>query len=122
MKKLFFVASVLATGTVCASAADLPVKAPPIVPAVFNWTGGYGGIAGGYGWGHSDQTDPGIAPPPVADNGGGEEGLLTATFLSTADCLAVPWDIICRKIGGFSDWRATFRGPISRANPTSVAP
>ena len=36
-----------------------------------NWTGGYGGITGGYGWGHSDQTDPG---PPIPHNGGGGEG------------------------------------------------
>ena len=36
---------------------------PPLVPAVYDWTGGYVGIEGGFGWGHSDQTDPGIAPP-----------------------------------------------------------
>ena len=27
---------------------------------LFNWTGTYVGIAGGYGWGNSNQTDPGI--------------------------------------------------------------
>jgi outer membrane immunogenic protein len=44
-----------------ASAADMPVKAPaPIVAPLYNWTGPYIGIAGGYGWGHSNQTDPGI--------------------------------------------------------------
>jgi len=42
-----------------ASAADMPVKAPIVAPA-YNWTGPYIGIAGGYGWGHSNQTDPGI--------------------------------------------------------------
>jgi outer membrane immunogenic protein len=41
-----------------ASAADMPVKAPIIAPA-YNWTGPYIGIAGGYGWGHSNQSDPG---------------------------------------------------------------
>jgi outer membrane immunogenic protein len=43
-----------------ASAADLAVKARPAVPAVappFSWTGPYAGIAGGYGWGHSDHSD-----------------------------------------------------------------
>ena len=49
-----------------ASAADLAprtyTKAPP-VSAIYDWTGGYVGIEGGFGWGHSDQTDPGIAPP-----------------------------------------------------------
>jgi outer membrane immunogenic protein len=71
MKKLFFVASVLATGTVCASAADLPVKAPPIAPAALNWAGTYGGVSGGYGWVHSDQTDAGLInlPVPINDDG-----------------------------------------------------
>jgi outer membrane immunogenic protein len=45
-----------------ASAADMPVKAPvykaPVVAPLYNWTGPYVGIAGGYGWGHSNQTDP----------------------------------------------------------------
>jgi outer membrane immunogenic protein len=27
---------------------------------VYNWIGPSVGIAGGYGWGHSDQTDPGV--------------------------------------------------------------
>jgi opacity protein-like surface antigen len=47
-----------------ASAADLPVKAPvykaPVAAPLYNWTGPYAGIAGGIGWGHSKQTDPGI--------------------------------------------------------------
>jgi outer membrane immunogenic protein len=47
--------------TSVASAADMPVKAPaPIVAPLYNWTGPYVGIAGGYGWGHSNQTDPAI--------------------------------------------------------------
>src|ERR1019366_10453762 len=47
--------------TSVASAADMPVKAPaPIVAPLYNWTGPYIGIAGGYGWGNSNQTDPGI--------------------------------------------------------------
>jgi opacity protein-like surface antigen len=57
-----------------ASAADLPVKAPvykaPAVAPLYNWTGPYIGIAGGYGWGHSNQTDPGIPTDigtPLAD-------------------------------------------------------
>jgi outer membrane immunogenic protein len=43
-----------------ASAADIAVKGPPVAPAIappFNWTGPYAGIAGGYGWGHSDHSD-----------------------------------------------------------------
>src|SRR5664280_2838938 len=54
--------------TSVASAADMPVKAPPapVVAPLYNWTGPYIGIAGGYGWGHSDQTDPG-RPAPIGN-------------------------------------------------------
>jgi len=56
--------SLIATG---ALAADLPMKAPvytkaPIVP-LYDWTGFYAGVNGGYSWGNSsstlDLTDPG---------------------------------------------------------------
>jgi outer membrane immunogenic protein len=43
-----------------AAAADLsaryPVKAPPMMAPVWNWTGFYIGINGGYGWGDSEWT------------------------------------------------------------------
>ena len=42
-----------------ADAADMLVKAPPPIP-YYNWAGPSVGMAGGYGWGHSNQTDPGI--------------------------------------------------------------
>lgn len=50
--------SLLALSVAGASAADIPrpgptYKAPVAVP-VYNWTGGYIGINGGYGWGQSD--------------------------------------------------------------------
>jgi outer membrane immunogenic protein len=66
-KFLLSAVGLIATAT-SAAAADLAArpytKAPPMmVPAVYDWTGGYVGVEGGYGWGHSDQTDPGIAPP-----------------------------------------------------------
>jgi outer membrane immunogenic protein len=41
-----------------ASAADLPVKAPPPAPVmapVWNWTGFYIGVNGGYSWGRSSR-------------------------------------------------------------------
>ncbi|MGY3239804.1 opacity protein-like surface antigen [Bradyrhizobium sp. USDA 4448] len=42
-----------------ADAADLAVKAPPATPAaaVYNWTGMYIGVNGGYGWGKHDPLD-----------------------------------------------------------------
>jgi outer membrane immunogenic protein len=48
--------------TQMASAADLPRKAPPIMPApVPDWSGVYVGLEGGYGWGHQnlDAVIPG---------------------------------------------------------------
>jgi len=66
MKKLLLAsAGILALGLASASAADLPrrtmpAKAPVYVPppAVYNWTGFYVGLNGGYGWGHSDLSAP----------------------------------------------------------------
>jgi outer membrane immunogenic protein len=71
------VSAVIAATTIlgigAASAADLAArpytKALPMVAAVYDWTGGYIGIEGGYGWGHSDQTDPGIPLPPSIGDG-----------------------------------------------------
>lgn len=64
MKRTFAAASVLAAAVSTAMAADLPVKA--FAPPPPGWTGPYGGIVGGFGVGHSDQTDPGAVPLPVA--------------------------------------------------------
>jgi outer membrane immunogenic protein len=68
MKMRAPVVAILLAGAV--TAAHAQGARAPVGPA--NWTGGYGGITGGYGWGHSDQTDPGI--PPIPHNGGGGEG------------------------------------------------
>lgn len=56
-----FVGLVVAFGAAlsiqAASAADLPVKAPPAAIASPHWAGLYVGLAGGYGWGRAEQTD-----------------------------------------------------------------
>jgi outer membrane immunogenic protein len=49
-------------------AADLPAPMPVMAPVpapvrVFSWTGWYGGLSGGYGWGHSD---PGAVITPAS--------------------------------------------------------
>ena len=58
-----------------ALAADLPLKAPPIVPVVYNWTGCYVGVNGGWKGGRFHDTAatpagtasiPGLAPIPFA--------------------------------------------------------
>jgi len=57
MRILLSTIAALAIGTASAAlAADLPVKAPPPPPApVWNWTGFYIGVNGGYSWGRSSR-------------------------------------------------------------------
>lgn len=56
------VASLL-TAVACARAADLPMRpeypaaAPAVVQQVYNWTGFYVGVNGGYGWGSQDPLN-----------------------------------------------------------------
>ena len=52
MKVLLIGSAVASLMVGSATAADLPVKAPPIMaPVAANWTGFYLGVDGGYGWG-----------------------------------------------------------------------
>ncbi len=62
MKNRFALAlcAALVAGIGSASAADLPRKAPMAAPAVaqvYNWTGLYVGVHGGYGWGDVSGLD-----------------------------------------------------------------
>src|SRR3954451_15332513 len=77
--------AILAIGAVMpASAAALPVKAPPMrapPPAVAIWTGCYIGANGGGSWGEKDYLDPLRVPPaPLGSHdvkgwvGGGQVG------------------------------------------------
>jgi outer membrane immunogenic protein len=56
MKKLVLAASILAASTASAFAADLAArpytKAPPVVAAMYDWSGFYIGINGGGAWSH----------------------------------------------------------------------
>jgi outer membrane immunogenic protein len=67
MKKLLLATVALATlGAASASAADLPrqrampAKAPAYVSSMYNWTGPYIGLSGGYAWGGSNSADGGL--------------------------------------------------------------
>jgi outer membrane immunogenic protein len=61
MKKLIAGAALAAISAASASAADLPMqsyKSAPVVAQVYNWTGFYVGVNGGYGWGTQDPMTP----------------------------------------------------------------
>lgn len=72
MKKFLLAGAALALLSSAAGAADLPramAKAPIAAPyaqsAIFSWTGGYGGIVGGYAWGEAEINPIGAAVLPV---------------------------------------------------------
>jgi outer membrane immunogenic protein len=52
MQRMLLAAAAVLFSAGAASAADMPVKAPP-PPPVYQWTGFYTGIDGGWGWGTS---------------------------------------------------------------------
>jgi outer membrane immunogenic protein len=57
MKKFIIGAAFAAISSASAFAADLPTqtyKSAPVVAQVYNWTGFYVGVNGGYGWGTQD--------------------------------------------------------------------
>jgi outer membrane immunogenic protein len=64
MKKILVsmsTAMALISTSMIAQAADLPTKTyapPPVVAQVYNWTGLYVGVNGGYGWGSQDPLAP----------------------------------------------------------------
>ena len=85
MKKLVLAASVLVLGTAAASAADLAPRyykaPPPMVAAMYDWSGFYAGINGGWGTSHNCWTRTatlGVAVPRAAegchDSSGGTVG------------------------------------------------
>ena len=61
MKRILLAAAALLAATSLSSAADLARRpyAMPVAPPVFNWTGFYLGVNGGYGWVDNDITGVG---------------------------------------------------------------
>jgi outer membrane immunogenic protein len=57
MKRVIIAAALFATGAIPAIAADMPVKArpAPVEAVVFNWTGFYVGVHGGFGTSWADR-------------------------------------------------------------------
>ena len=75
MKKLVLAASIVVLGTATASAADLAPRyykapPPPVVSPLYNWSGFYAGINGGWGTSHNCWTrtaTAGAAILPVSE-------------------------------------------------------
>jgi outer membrane immunogenic protein len=77
MKKLILGTVALSAAALVnvASAADMPLKAPAVAPVVYNWTGCYIGVNGGWKWGRFNESVdtasssiiiPGIGVVPLA--------------------------------------------------------
>jgi outer membrane immunogenic protein len=108
MKNLLWGAVALVTLGIAvpANAADLPPaygKAPSFLPAVYDWSGFYVGVNGGWGEAHRcfDQTAPVVAPEGCHNTTGGFAGAQAAYRWQTG-----PW------VWGFEsqgDW-ASLRG------------
>jgi len=63
-KKLLLGVAVLVFGSAPVFAADMPArvpvaKAPPPMAQLFDWSGFYAGVSGGYGWGDSSHSEAG---------------------------------------------------------------
>jgi len=67
MKKFAAAAAILVASTVAGSAADMAVKARPVVapPPVWTWTGFYIGAHVGAGWGETESTLTGLSAPAL---------------------------------------------------------
>ncbi|SDC03857.1 outer membrane immunogenic protein [Bradyrhizobium brasilense] len=80
MKKILLVtASMLALSATAASAADLAARPytkapPPMVAAVYDWTGFYIGINGGWGQSHDNRSVDGVGGVGSYDANGGTVG------------------------------------------------
>ena len=64
MQKSLCVGVAIVLSSISAYAADAPVRGPVKAPVavaapLFNWSGFYYGLQGGYAWGDSTHTDPG---------------------------------------------------------------
>jgi opacity protein-like surface antigen len=105
--KQFFLGSIafgalVAAGT--AFAADMPVKAPPPPPLVWNWTGGYiGGELGG-AWGITKFSDP-SGPSIYGDNVRTPAALFGADIGFNWQAPSSPWVFgVEAEVSGLASW------------------
>ena len=93
----------LALATAPAFAADLPVKArPPMAPVetVWNWSGFYIGVNGGYGWATSTHTAPGFTSGGFNQRGGLVGGTIGYNWQTGGAVLGLEADLDWAHING----------------------
>jgi outer membrane immunogenic protein len=131
MKRILVTVLFSAVTTGVALASDLPPPAPPRAAAVYvppaplyNWTGFYIGINGGWGFGHSDWNVPGSSTGNFNINGGLVGGTLGFNWQADAWVFGVEGDFDGSWLDGKSSnvgcavvncetknkWLATIRG------------
>ncbi len=136
MKRIFIAGILSALAATYAIAADLPQPLPqapayvPIVAPVYNWTGIYVGINGGWGWGSAKWSVPTTAAFPAFsgttnDSGGVVGGTLGGNFQTGPFVFGVEGDFdysaintgtlstVCAVSGSCqtgNNWLATIRG------------
>jgi outer membrane immunogenic protein len=123
---------VLALGIASASAADIvrprhemPVKAPAYVPPLYDWTGFYVGINGGYGFGRSGFLAPSPSSGFNVDGGmvGGTVGYnyqINQAVLGIEGDMDADWAKGSTTCAGVSctvknEWLSTLRGRLGYA-------
>jgi outer membrane immunogenic protein len=116
-----------------AGAADLPrraaapVSAPVYMPAVYNWTGFYAGLNGGYGWGNSAWVDAAGSTGDFDISGGLVGGTLGYNWQSSQAVFGVETDLAWTNLEGTTSvtcpagcktsnsWLGTARGRLGYA-------
>jgi outer membrane immunogenic protein len=111
-------AFVAVMGAQSAFAADMPMKTPaPVLFSAPSWNGFYLGVAGGYGWGTSEQSDVSIFGPFSSGqydiNGAVIGGTLGYNFQTGAAVFGIETDLSWASIKGSTVGTGTAPGCIS---------
>jgi outer membrane immunogenic protein len=115
-KKLLLGVAVLVLGSAPVFAADMPArvpvaKAPPPIAQLFDWSGLYVGVSGGYGWGDSSHSESGgLATGNFDANGWLLGGTLGYNWQAGQTVLGIEGDWSWANLDGTG---ASASGPIS---------
>jgi outer membrane immunogenic protein len=132
MKRMLFAGALMLAATGPTLAADLPPSMPPpppprapaayvpVIPPQYNWGGVYVGINGGYGFGNSNWTTPGVTTGNFNINGPLVGGTLGANFQAGQFVFGIEGDGDWTNItGSFTDTTGTATGCVGCVYQTS---